>query len=128
MKKVYDKRILISFNNGKTFEDTSFWNNYIYIEEKFAKNWQSNLINNFQVCQTLVEQNCIKNTKIKYTLFTKKPILYFSTNDSSHYFTEKRYKPIIIRKVYEEVKDASLKRLADELTAKDFIEYVKDKM
>lgn len=68
MKQIFDHRIYLSFDNGKTWEDTNILKNWEYRYPEFAKE-DSCTIRTYDDARTFVLNSCIPNATIRRTMF-----------------------------------------------------------
>jgi hypothetical protein len=126
MKKVVDFRQYVSFDNGETFEDTSIWRHLHYgepIEEV-------EVLETFEQAYDYIKENNLMNAEIDATFFRGRKQIHISTADFDYRrtFTEKNFKPIIVKSVFqEETSKMSMKNLASMLSADDFCKWLKDR-
>ena len=126
MKKVIDFRQYVSFDDGKTFQDTSMGNHFQYIEPIEEK---INILETFEQAYEYIKADKLMNAEIDTTFFKGRKRIHISTADLDciKSFTEKNYKPIIVKTVFEEITDVSIEKLARSLSADDFCEWLKDR-
>ena len=126
MKKVIDFVQYVSFDGGKTFQDTSIWSHLHYAElteEKVV------VLETFEQAYEYIKADKLRNAEIDTTFFKGRKQIHVSTADLDcrKNFTEKNYKPIIVKTVFEEMTDISIKKLANLLSAEEFCEWLKDR-
>lgn len=130
MKKIYSCNDLVSFDNGKTWKDTSFFESYKYLEESDIEiiSFESEGLS-FQEIVSAIENGNVKNAKVERSLFTNKQKIKISLADSftTIYFTEKNYKTMCIKRELKECNSLTFKNLMNILTADEFCEYLKDR-
>lgn len=127
MKKIIDVRQLVSFDNGRTFHETSGLR-HIYYEEK--KEDFIVKLNTFEKAYNFIQKECLTNAEIGTTILTNKKKIFISISDyldTKISFTEKKFKPIIVKTVYKEEKNLTIHGLSYLLNANDFCEYLKDR-
>ena len=125
MKKVADFVQYVSFDGGKTFQDTSIWRHICYvepIEDKVV------VLETFEQAYEYIKADKLMNAKIDTTFFRGRKQIHISTAelDCRRSFTEKNYKPIIVKTVLEEKTDISIENLSHLLSADEFCEWLKD--
>lgn len=126
MKKVVDFIQYVSFDGGKTFQDTSALNHLCYvepIEDKIV------VLETFEQAYEYIKADKLMNAEIDTTFFKGRKQIHISTVDFDYResFTEKNYKPIIVKTVFEERTGFSIKSLAHLLSAEEFCEWLKDR-
>ena len=126
MKVVVDFRQYVSFDNGKTFHDTSVLKHLSYgkpIEEV-------EVLETFEQAYDYIKGNKLMNAEIDSTFFRGRKQIHISTADYDYRrtFTEKNFKSIIVKTVFkEETSRISIKSLASQLSADAFCEWLKDR-
>ena len=126
MKKVVNFVQYVSFDGGKTFQDTSIWNHPCYvepIEDKIV------VLETFEQAYEYIKADKLMNAEIGATFFKGRKQIYISTAelDYRRSFTEKNYEPIIIKTAFEEMTNVSMESLFHLLSADEFCEYLKDR-
>lgn len=127
MKKVVDFRQYVSFDNGETFQDTSIWRHLYYRE---LKEEEVEVLETFEQAYDYIKADNLMNAEIDATFFRGRKQIRISTADFEcpRTFTEKDFKPIIVKSVFEEeTSKLSMKSLASQLSADDFCEWLKDR-
>lgn len=126
MKKVADFIQYVSFDGGKTFQDTSIWNHLCYVEPAEDK---IVVLETFEQAYEYIKADKLMNAEIDTTFFKGRKQIHISTADLDYRrsFTEKNYKPIVIKTVLEEKTDVSIKNLFHLLSADEFCEWLKDR-
>ena len=131
MKKIYDRRVLVKVDGWKEFDDTSIFRHLKYKDEDYANQEHFYRFETFEEAREEIEKGFILNAKSTTTFFTNKPKLKINTEssffESPITMTEKSFKPIEVKIVYEEEKHISIKELADLLDADSFCEYLNDR-
>lgn len=131
MKKIYDRRVLVKVDGWKEFDDTSIFRHLKYKDEDYANQEHFYRFETFEEAKEEIEKGFILNAKSTTTFFTNKPKLEINTEssffESPMTMTEKSFKPIEVKIVYEEEKHISIKELADLLDADSFCEYLNDR-
>lgn len=131
MKKIYDRRVLVKVDGWKEFDDTSIFRHLKYKDEDYANQEHFYRFETFEEAKEEIEKGFILNAKSTTTFFTNKPKLEINTEssffESPITMTEKSFKPIEVKIVYEEEKHISIKELADLLDADSFCEYLNDR-
>lgn len=125
MKKILDYRCYIS-TDGKHYFDTSIRYHLTYTEPRAEKVLT---INTFDELVEAVKNKVIMNAELIHTFFKRKPMVELHLGwDNDYWVTEKNFKPIYIKKVWEELTEQkSFSTLADLLPAEEFVEYVIDR-
>lgn len=128
MKEIVDHRIYLSFDNGKTWEDTDLLKNWEYRYPECAKE-DSCTIQSYDDARTFVLNSCIPNATIRRTMFgnecidlTTVPRMY------SVRLTRRRFRPFQIKTVFEPVPNPVTLRfstLVNLLSLGDLIDYVR---
>ena len=126
MKKVVNFVQYVSFDGGKTFQNTSILNHLCYvepIEDKIV------VLETFKQAYEYIKADKLMNAEIDTTFFKGRKQIHISTADLDYRrsFTEKNYKPIVIKTVLEEKTDVSIKNLFHLLSADEFCEWLKDR-
>ena len=128
MKKVVDFVQYVSFDGGKTFQDTSIWSHLCYVEPAEDK---VVVLETFEQAYEYIKANKLMNAEIDTTFFRGRKQIHILTADLDYdcrrSFTEKNYKPIIVKTVLEEKTDASIENLSHFLSADEFCEWLKDR-
>lgn len=126
MKKVVDFVQYVSFDGGKTFQDTSIWSHLCYVEPTEEK---VIVLETFEQAYEYIKADKLMNAEIDTTFFRGRKQIHISTAelDCRRSFTEKNYKPIIVKTVLEEKTDVSIENLSHFLSADEFCEYLKDR-
>lgn len=129
MKKLANLRCYVAIGKGK-YQDTSFWNNIRY-EEADECDTVEYTLNTWKEAYEAVESNRIRNASAYRTLFGNKPAIEFSWNSlerSRTTLTEKSFKPVHVKWVWEEVSELyTIQDLANLLPANQFCEWLKDR-
>lgn len=127
MRVVVDFRQYVSFDNGKTFHDTSVWKHLYYgkpTEEEIE------VLETFEQAYNYIKENNLMNAEIDTTFFRGRKQIHVSTADydGRRTFTERNFKPIIVKTVFkEETSKITMKNLASMLSADAFCEWLKDR-
>ena len=126
MKKVVDFVQYVSFDGGKTFQNTSIFNHLQYVEPTENK---VVVLETFKQAYEYIKANELMNAEIGTTFFKGRNQIHISTAklDYRKSFTEKNYKPIIVKTVFKEVINVSIENLAYLLSAEEFCEWLKDR-
>ena len=127
MKKVVDFRQYVSFDNGETFQDTSIWR-HLHYEEPIEE--EVKVLETFEQAYDYIKEKSLMNAEIDATFFRGRKQIHISTADFDcrRTFTEKNFKPIIVKSVFqEETSGLSMKSLASMLSAEEFCEWLKDR-
>lgn len=128
MKNIYDRRILIKVDGWKRFEDTSIFPHLKYEDEKLAEQEFLFRFETFEEAKKEVEEGWILNATSTTTFFRKRPKLKFKMNlDLDISMTEKNFKPIEVKIVFEKIGNFSLKDISKLLDADSFCEYLRDR-
>lgn len=125
MKKAYDFRTLISFNN-KDWYDTSYRHHLTYCSEEDAKD-DVYEITTFEEAINFVPY--IYNAVIRETCFTKNQVieLIFTELLDKKRIKKKNFKPFYVKYEFVEQKNCSFNFLIDQLCGDDFCEWLKDR-
>lgn len=125
MKKILDYRCYIS-TDGKHYFDTSIRYHLTYAEPKEQK---VTVIMTFDDLVRVVKNGAIMNAELTRTFFRRKPMVKLRQGwDNDYFVTEKNFKPIYVKEVWEELTEQkSFSKLADMLPAEEFVEYVIDR-
>lgn len=126
MKKVIDYRVMLSFDNGKTWEDTSIWRHLYYAEPKAD---QITAFDNFADAYNAVADDVIMNAHTTTTFFRGRKMieLFTSDRDCRIVMTEKTFKPFLVKECYiESTRKDTIKDLSTMLEASQFCEWLKD--
>lgn len=128
MKQIFDHRIYLSFDNGKTWEDTNILKNWEYRYPECAKE-DSCTIRTYDDARTFVLNSCIPNATIRRTMFgnecidlTTVPRMYGVR------LTRRRFRPFQIKTVFEPVPNPVTLRfstLVSLLSLGDLIDYMR---
>lgn len=126
MKKVIDFVQYVSFDGGKTFQDTSIWSHLCYVEPTEEK---VVVLETFEQAYEYIKADKLMNAEIDTTFFRGRKQIHISTAelDCRRSFTEKNYKSIIVKTVLEEKTNISIESLSHLLTANEFCEWLKDR-
>lgn len=129
MKNIYDRRILVKVDGWKEFEDTSIFTHLEYEDEKFAEQEFLFRFETFEEAKKEVEEGWILNATSTTTFFRNRPKLTFKTTNLDLYvsMTEKNFKPIEVKIVFEKRRNLSLKDISELLDADSFCEYLRDR-
>ena len=119
MKKVANFVQYVSFDGGKTFQGTSIWSHLCYvepIEDKVV------VLETFEQAYEYIKADKLMNAEIDTTFFKGRKQIHISTAepDCRRSFTEKNYKPIIVKTAFEEMTDVSMENLYHLLTVDEF--------
>lgn len=125
MKKVYDFRTLISFNN-KDWYDTSYRHHLTYCSEENAKEAGFE-VSTFQDALKFID--IIPNAEVGETWFTKKPMIeiFIRAPLDNIRTTKKNFRPFYVKFEYVEHKNSSFSFLSENLPGDDFCEWLKDR-
>ena len=125
MKKILDYRCYIS-TDGEHYFDTSIRYHLTYTEPRAEKVLT---INTFDKLVEAVKNKVIMNAGLTHTFFRRKPMVELRQGwDNDYFVTEKNFKPIYVKEVWEELTEQkSFSKLADMLPAEEFVEYVIDR-
>lgn len=125
MKKVYDLRTLVSFNN-KDWYDTSYRYHLTYCSEEDAKEAGFE-VSTFQDALKFID--IIPNAEVGETWLTKKPMIeiFIRTSFDNIRMTKKNFKPFYVKFAYVEHKNFSFSFLSENLPGDDFCEWLKDR-
>ena len=126
MKKVVNFVQYVSLDGGKTFQKTSIWNHIHYVkpaEDKVV------VLETFEQAYEYIKADKLMNAEIDTTFFKGRKQIHISTAnlDCRKSFTEKNYKPIIVKTVLEEKTNVSIESLSRFLSADEFCEWLKDR-
>lgn len=123
MKQICEKIQQIRINFGD-WEDVTLFNPIVYEVPRDEYVWYGT----FEILYNAVKKGEIKNAYISRTFWKKKPCVKFSTTmrELQKTITEKNAHKIEMRIYYTPIKNYTIKQLANELSAEDFIEYCKD--
>ena len=126
MKKVVDFVQYVSFDGGKTFQDTSIWSHLYYVEPTEEK---VVVLETFEQAYEYIKADKLMNAEIDTTFFRGRKQIHISTAelDCRRSFTEKNYKPVIVKTVLEEKTDVSIESLSHFLSADEFCGWLKDR-
>ena len=126
MKKVIDFVQYVSFDGGKTFQDTSIWRHLHYVESTEEK---VVALETFEQAYEYIKADKLMNAEIDTTFFKGRKQIHISTADLDFRksFTEKNYEPIIVKTVFKEMTNVSIENLTHSLSAEEFCEWLKDK-
>ena len=126
MKKVINFVQYVSFDSGKTFQKTSVWRHIRYIEPIEGK---TITLETFEQAYEYIKADKLMNAEIDTTFFKGRKQIHISTEnlDCRKSFTEKNYKPIIVKTVFEEKTNVSIETLSHLLSADEFCEWLKDR-
>lgn len=129
MKKIYDRRVLVKIDGWKEFEDTSIFTNLRYEDEAFTDQEFNYRFDTFEKAKRAIEEGWVLNAESTTTFFTKKPQIRISTaaRDLAIGMTEKNFKPIEVKIVYNEKTNLSITTVANLLNADSFCEYLRDR-
>lgn len=127
MKKIYNIQTFLNVPNySKRFEPVSVWDSLQLIEETEVSPSFTEVFNTFEDLYTAVQNGEIHNAVVGKTFFRNVLTVELSILGSMSGITirqdEKNFKPIRMR-ITTTPYNTSLKRLQDELSADDFIEY-----
>lgn len=129
MKKLVNLRCYVAIGN-KDYCDTSIWNHIRYVEVSDTSSTESTL-HTWEEAFAAVANNEIRGAETGYTLFRNRPTIEIHWGDwgkCTTEMTEKTFKPIHVKWVWEEVeKMYTMKNLADLLPADQFCEWLKDR-
>lgn len=126
MKEVYDYRFEYKTEGRKNFVDTSIWEHVRYLTPEEAKT-RNFTIGTFDELISLVEKGLFINAEISKNFFKKRVVRLSNVEDSlSTAITEKKFKPIEVRCVYNKM-NVSIKDIAKMLDSDSFCEYLKDR-
>lgn len=129
MKKIYDEIVEISIE-GKTggFVDTSLWSHYRYMESTDIIH-PSQVYTNYDELFEAVADGKIRNAKVEYGIFSRKPYLFFSVSSrlGNYRVNRKNFSKVIVRTIYQEVKGYSLRDIYEQLPADEFMQYCADR-
>lgn len=126
MKEIYNYRFEYKMDGWKNFADTSIWKHIKYLAPEEAETLNFT-IKTFDELVGLVRDDLFMNAKLSKNFFKKTVVrLADAGSFSSIEVTEKNFKPIEIRCVYNKT-SASIKELADALDADSFCEYLRDR-
>lgn len=126
MKKIIDYRVMLSFDGGKTWEDTSIWRHLYYAE---MREEQVITFENFADAYNAVADDVIMNAHTTTTFFGGRKMIELSTadRDCRIVMTEKTFKPFMVKEVYiEDTRKNTIKDLSTMLSAEGFCEWLKD--
>lgn len=128
MKEVYDYRFKYRIEGRKNFVDTSIWEHVRYLTPEEAEAKTRNFtINTFDELINLVKKGLFINAEISKNFFKKRVVRLSNVEDSlSTAITEKKFKPIEVRCVYNKM-NVSMKDIAKMLDSDSFCEYLKDR-
>ena len=126
MKKIVNFRQYVSFDNGKTFQDTSIWNHIFYREPTEV---EIEVLETFELAYDYIKENNLINAENGTTFFRGRKQIHISTIDPDcrKTFTKKNFKPIIVKSVMkedEEISKISMRSLASILSADEFCEWL----
>ena len=126
MKKVVDFVQYVSFDGGETFQDTSIWSHLCYVEPTEEK---VVVLETFEQAYDYIKADKLMNAEIDTTFFRGRKQIHISTAelDCRRSFTEKNYKPVIVKTVLEEKTNVSIENLSHFLSADEFCEWLKDR-
>ena len=126
MKKVVNFVQHVSFDGGKTFQKTSIWSHIHYVEPAEDK---VVVLETFEQAYEYIKADKLMNAEIDTTFFKGRKQIHISTAnlDCRKSFTEKNYKPIIVKMVLEEKTNVSIESLSHFLSADEFCEWLKDR-
>ena len=127
MRRIVDFRQYVSFDNGETFYDTSVLRHLQYAEPTEE---EVEVLETFEQAYDYIKANNLMNAEIDATFFRGRKQIHISTADFDcrRTFTEKNFKPIIVKSVFqEETSGLSMKSLASMLSAEEFCEWLKDR-
>jgi hypothetical protein len=132
MKKIYSHSTYIKLNGEKNWMPTNIYNHYFYLEEEEAKerSFEIDEITSFEDAKEIVESGIIMNAEIGKTFFKKKPLLRFTVPkypEMVETCTEKQFKSLGVKVVYEEERNLKIKKLAEVLSAEELCEYLRDR-
>ena len=130
MKKIYDEIVEISIE-GKTagFVDTSLWTHYRYMDSENTMR-PNQVYTNYDELFEAVADGKIRNAKVEYGFFSRKPYLsFFAGFDrlGNYRVNEKNFSQVTVRTIYKEVKGYSLKDIYGQLPADEFLQYCADR-
>lgn len=128
MKKVYDFRTLISFNN-KDWYDTSYRHHLTYCSEEDAEEGKEEVFEVGTFEDALEVANILPNTKIEETWLTKKPMIeiFVCASFENPRITKKNFKSFYVKFESVEYKSCSFNFLSEHLPGDDFCEWLKDR-
>lgn len=130
MRQLFDRRTYLSFDDGKTWEDTSIWFHWHYIDTALTDTVEDRFDTYDQVA-SFVRARLVPNANMDTTIFGRE-CLAFSTVDRGMQkrMTRRRFRPIRMKTVYEKLEFAngpSVERLARMLTVEELINYLYDR-
>lgn len=128
MRKLYDRRVLIKVDGWDRFMDTSIWSHLKYNE---GDTEPINKVLRYETFEELAEEvknGWIYNAEMDETFFAHRPIIKMQTDDlyMRVNMTEKTFKPVEIKIVYNSANNNSLSTLYERLRAEEFCNYLKD--
>lgn len=128
MKKVYDFRTLISFNN-KDWYDTSYRHHLTYCSEEDAKEGKEEVFEVSTFEDALKFIDIIPNAEVGETWFTKKLMIeiFIRAPFDNIRMTKKNFKPFYVKFEHIEYKNFSFSFLSENLPGDDFCEWLKDR-
>lgn len=129
MKQIFDHRIYLSFDNGKMWEDTEIYMNWLYLEQKFAVGDMAH-IDTYDQARTFVRASLIPNAAITHTIFGRECIdIVTMERLCGIRMTPRRFRPFQIKSVYEPVahpETMPITTLIGRLSLMDLAEYLKN--
>ena len=129
MRWLFDYRTYLSFDDGKTWEDTSIWFHWHYIDTALTETVEERF-DTYDKAASFVRARLVPNANMDTTIFGRE-CLAFSTVDRGMQkrMTRRRFRPIRMKTVYEKLEFAngpSVERLASMLTIQEMINYLYD--
>ena len=129
MKQIFNHSICLSFDDGKTWENTELYMNWLYLEQKFAVGDVAH-IDTYDKARAFVRASLIPNAAITHTIFGRECIdIVTMERLCGIRMTPRRFRPFQIKSVYEPVahpETLPITTLIGRLSLRDLTEYLKN--
>ena len=130
MKQIFDHRIYLSFDNGKTWEDTSILKHWVYLRPELTKE-NSCTVHTYDQARRFVRDSLIPNAEIGRTIFGSECIELTTDQRMWHpvRLTHRRFRPFQIKTIFEPIpnqKSLGFHTLISLLSFNDLSEYMRD--
>lgn len=130
MKQIFDRSIYLSFDGGKTWEDTELLVNWQYLVPELAKE-NSCTIDTYDKARSFVMDSLIPNANFDRTIFGNECIeLHPALRMHSVRLTRRRFRPFQIKTVFRAIPNQDnlkLSTLVRLLSFSDLVAYMKDR-